>query len=110
MGNLIVGLVIFSIIGYFFVFIMQTILDENLQKKFIKMGVLNYHTYNDFVKKIRRPNEITYDKRGWFIAEWTTKNHVFDNFNIILVFSNDGKFLFKHYENLSIGSTKITHI
>jgi hypothetical protein len=105
MGNLIVGIIILGI----FVFILQIILYENLQKKFIKMGVLNHHTYNDFVKKIRRPNEITYDKRGWFIAEWTTKNDVFDNFNIILVFSNDGKFLFKHYEKLSIGSTKITY-
>jgi len=79
-------------------------IDENLNGEFVKIGVFNHNTYNDFVKKIRKPNQIVHQD-GYIIAQWYTSNNFFkQNYNIILVFTKDGKFVRKHQETFFQGT------
>ena len=80
------------------------LIDENLHQKFVKIGVFNNNTYNDFVKKIRKPNQIVH-RDGYIIAQWYTSNNFFkQNYNIILVFTKDGKFVSKNQETFFQGT------
>ena len=88
----------------FLCFYLVSLLEENLNKKFVKIGVFNQNTYNDFVNKIRKPNQIVYQD-NFMIAQWYTSNNWFtQNYNIILIFDKQGKFVSKHQETFFQGT------
>ena len=88
----------------FLCFYFASLLEENLNKKFVKLGVFNHNTYNDFVNKIRKPNQIVHQDNH-IVAQWYTTNNWFkQNYNIIIVFTKDGKFVRKHQETFFQGT------
>lgn len=85
-------------------FLLVYFIEEDLNGKFVKVGVLNYNTYNDIVKKVREPNQIVHQD-GLIIAQWYTNNNwLKQNYNIVLVFSKEGKFIRKHQETFFQGT------
>lgn len=74
--------------------------EENLNKKFVNIGIFNHNTYNDFVNKIREPNQIVHQD-NYIIAQWYTNNNFSQNYNIVLVFNKKGNFIRKHTETFS---------
>ena len=95
-GAAIFAIIILTPIIYF--------MEENLNKKFVKIGVFNYNTYNDFVKKIRKPNQIAHQD-NYIVAQWYTSNNWFSqNYNIVLVFDKQGNFISKQRETFFQGT------
>ena len=83
---------------WFLIYFLDDLISEDLNKKFVKIGVLNHNTYHDFVRKIRLPNQVAYQD-DYIIAQWYTSDNWFrQNYCIILVFTKDGKFVRKHKE------------
>jgi hypothetical protein len=96
----IIGLLIAASLCFFIVSLME----ENLNQKFVRIGVFNSNTYNDFVKKIRIPNQVVYQDE-LIIAQWYTSNNWFkQNYNIVLVFDNQGNFISKQQETFFQGT------
>jgi len=88
----------------FICFYLVYLIDEDLNKKFVNIGVFNYNTYNDFVNKIRLPNQIAHQD-DFIIAQWCTSNNFFrQNYSVILIFTKDGKFVSKHKETFFQGT------
>lgn len=95
-----IGLFFMAFICFFF----ASLLEENLNKKFVKIGVFNYNTYNDFVKKIRKPNQVAHQD-NYIVAQWYTSNNMFkQNYNIVLVFDKQGNFISKQRETFFQGT------
>ena len=81
---LIVGFVI-----WFLIFL----LEEDLHTKFRRIGNFTELTYSDFVKNIRRPNQILHTN-GFLVAKWSTSSNWFEtDFEITLIFDEHRKFL-----------------
>jgi hypothetical protein len=96
----IIGLAFMAFLCFFF----ASLLEENLNQKFVKIGVFNKNTYNDFVKKIRNPNQIAHQD-NYIVAQWYTSNNWFkQNYNIVLVFDKQGNFISKQQETFFQGT------
>jgi hypothetical protein len=76
-----------------------SLIEENLNNKFIKIGVFNNLKYSDFVKKIRKPNQII-NGDNVFIAVWYSSNFIQSSYKIALVFDNEGNFIQKNSESI----------
>jgi hypothetical protein len=91
---------IISIVLIFIVCVfLLSLIEENLNNKFVKVGVLNNLKYSDFIEKIRKPNQIIYGD-DIFIAVWYSNNFVNQSYKIALVFDNEGNFIEKNSENI----------
>ena len=91
------------IVLFFFAFLcfyLASLFDENLNNKFVKLGILNHLTYGEFIKKVRPPNYLTHHDTH-IVAQWCTNNSFSQNYNIVLVFDKQGNFIRKHMETFS---------
>jgi hypothetical protein len=97
-----------EIIGLFFLgflcFFLVWLIEEDLNSKFVKVGVFNKLTYSDFVKKVRNPNEIIH-KNGFIVARWSCSNFMKQSYHITLVFDGKGNFVKCHEQGFGGGMT-----